>query len=137
MSSAPLDGSRVYDPTTSNRGYWSSDRDRTWARTKPLDALAFDPNDASGQHAIGVSREAVWESLDGGATWTRKADLPQPVVANRGLMSNVVWSRQDPRAVFLNGTHAMVFRSEEGSATWTQVLSGGRLPPQVADDVAG
>ncbi len=74
--------------------------------------------------------EFIKESRDGGRTWTERSRTPGFVAWDRGVPTDIEWSRTDPSTVFLAGPYATVYKSTDGGATWTQILSSDRLPRQ-------
>jgi photosystem II stability/assembly factor-like uncharacterized protein len=42
--------------------------------------------------------------------------------------SDIGISHQDPRIMYLSGSHGSVYRSTDGGASWSKVLSGSSLP---------
>jgi hypothetical protein len=121
--------------------YLSRDGALTFARpttpTQHSGIMRFDPNDAAGLRVVGLSQSGTQlvESLDGGNTWRQIAALPADTQNNgdpsrpTGVRpSDIEISRQDPRVMYLSGSHASVYRTRDGGLTWTKVLSTDRLP---------
>ena len=42
--------------------------------------------------------------------------------------SDIEISHQNPRIMYLSGSHGSVYRTNDGGASWTKVLSGSSLP---------
>jgi photosystem II stability/assembly factor-like uncharacterized protein len=97
----------------------------------------FDPFDPAGLRVVGLSQSGthVVESLDAGRTWRIIGALPAEMLNNgdpsrpTGVRpSDIALSHQDPRVMYLSGSHGSVYRSGDGGATWVKVLSGAALP---------
>ena len=130
MKAAPRNGNRVYVTASSNRSYWSDDGGRTFHNATRMTTFAFDPQDATGLHMLGCNGASIMESRDGGATWTVKSPTPGFVAFERGVPTDIEWSRTNPNTVFLSANSATLYKSMDAGATWTQILSADRLPPQ-------
>ncbi len=99
--------------------------------------MRFDPTDPTGLRIVGLSQSGtqVVESRDGGNTWRQIGTLPADT-ANNGAPSrptgvrpsDIEISRQNARIIYLSGSHGSVYRTADGGATWTKVLSGTNLP---------
>ncbi len=99
--------------------------------------MRFDPTDPSGLRIVGLSQTGtqVVESLDGGNTWRPVGALPADT-ANNGdpsrptgvRPSDLEISRQNARIMYLSGSHGSVYRTADGGATWTKILSSDTLP---------
>ena len=99
--------------------------------------MRFDPTDATGLRVVGLSETGtqVVESRDGGNSWRQVGTLPADT-ANNGdpsrptgvRPSDLEISGQNPRIMYLSGSHGSVYRTADGGATWTKVLSGTNLP---------
>jgi photosystem II stability/assembly factor-like uncharacterized protein len=99
--------------------------------------MQFDPSDPAGTRIIGLSQGGthVVESRDGGHRWRELGPLPAEMLNNgtpaqpTGVRpSDIEISHQDPRIMYLSGSHGSVYRSGDGGASWTRVLSGDNLP---------
>lgn len=86
---------------------------------------------------MGLSQSGtqVVESRDGGNTWRQIGTLPAETLNNgdpsrpTGVRpSDIEISRQNARIMYLSGSHGSVYRTADGGATWTKVLSGTNLP---------
>ena len=110
---------------------------RPSAPTSHSGIMQFDPNDAEGLRIVGLSQTGthVVESRDGGNTWRQIGPLPAEML-NNGNPANPVGvrpsdieiSHQDPRVIYLSGSSGSVYRSTDGGASWTKLLSGSGLP---------
>lgn len=110
---------------------------RSATPTSQTGIMQFDPTDPQGARIVGLSQSgtAVVESLDGGNTWRELGSLPSEMLNNgnparpTGIRpSDIEISRQDPRIMYLSGSHGSVYRSGDGGASWSKVLSGSNLP---------
>lgn len=128
LDAAPLNASRVYATAASNQSYLSEDGGQTFRRAPRMAAFAFNPSDPRGLHLLGLRGEFIEESLDGGVTWRQKGRTPDFGDPRRGLPTHFAWSHQDANTVFLAGNQASVYRSGDGGATWTMILSPETLP---------
>lgn len=121
--------------------YISSDGASSFTRpaspTSQAGIMQFDPTDPTGMRIVGLSQSGtqVVESLDGGNSWRAIGSLPADTLNNgdpsrpTGVRpSNIAISHQDPRVMYLSGSHGSVYRSADGGATWRKVLSGSSLP---------
>ncbi|MBM3778107.1 MAG: hypothetical protein FJW23_07690 [Acidimicrobiia bacterium] len=110
---------------------------RPSAPTSQAGIMTFDPTDPAGLRLVGLSQTGTQlvESLDGGSTWRAIGTLP-PDTLNNGdpsrptgvRPSDVAISHQNHRIMYLAGSHASVYRTTDGGATWTKVLSADMLP---------
>jgi hypothetical protein len=94
-----------------------------------LTSAAFDPSDSSRKKLWATSRSTtvglaahVFQSLDGGATWT-----PKPG-SGSGLLPDVPANAvkvdpNDPRTIYL-GTEIGLYRSQDAGATWGRYGTG-------------
>lgn len=128
LDAAPQNASRVYVTASSNNSYWSADGGETFTKARRMAAFAFDPHDAAGLHMLACNGEFIQESRDGGMSWATKSRTPGFVAVDKGLPTHFAWSKTDPNVVYVAGPYASVFKSVDGGATWTQVLSAGKLP---------
>lgn len=128
LDMAPRNPQRVFVTASSSRSYWSADGGVTFHATERAAAVAFDPHDPAGLHLLACMGDAIKESRDGGRTWTTIAKTPGFVSIQKGVPTRIAWSLKSPRTVFLAGPYASVHRSTDGGVTWTQILSGDRLP---------
>lgn len=118
---------RVYGyDVTNDRLLVSRDRGRTWSelsRPGPIADLAVDPSDAA--HLIAAAQSqlgpALFESLDGGASW-------KPVASLTGLLA---WPDQDRLYVVSPGGE--VFAMPEGRRLELRGKTGGEPAALIAD----
>ena len=99
--------------------------------------MQFDPTDPAGVRIVGLSQSGthVVESRDAGNTWRQIGPLPAEMLNNGNPASptgvrpsDIEISHQDPRVMYLSGSNGSVYRSSDGAATWSKVLSGNNLP---------
>ena len=127
MEISPNSPSRLYVTASSNTSYWSSDGGQTFHRAQRIPAFAFDPHDPTGLHMLACTKEFIKESIDGGQSWTVKAQPPGFVAFGTGAPTALVWSKTNPQTVFCAGPYALVFKSIDGGSSWDQILSTDRL----------
>lgn len=138
---SPRDPSRLAVAVADTSYFLSRDGGASFARpTSPSNQqgiMRFDPNDATGRRIVSLSQSGtlVVESLDGGNTWRTLGPLPADTLNNgdpsrpTGVRpSDIEISRQNPRIMYLSGSNASVYRTSDGGATWTKVLSTSTLP---------
>ena len=110
---------------------------RPAAPTSQSGIMQFDPNDPTGARIVGLSQTgtSIVESLDGGNSWREIGRLPAEMLNNgnparpTGVRpSDIEISRQDPRIMYFSGSSGSVYRSRDGGASWSKVLSGSSLP---------
>ena len=138
---SPRDPSRLIVSVGDTSYYLSSDGAATFARpaapTSQTGIMQFDPTDAAGKRIVGLSQSGtqIVESLDAGNTWRAIGTLPIEMQNNgdpsrpTGIRpSDIAISHQNPRVVYLSGSHGSVYRTGDGGVTWRKVLSGTSLP---------
>ena len=141
MDLSPRNPARLIVSVADTSYYLSSDGASSFSRpaspTSQAGIMQFDPNDATGRRIVGLSQSGtqVVESLDGGQSWRAIGNLPAETLNNgdpsrpTGVRpSDIAISHQDPRVMYLSGSHGSVYRSGDGGATWRKVLSGSSLP---------
>jgi photosystem II stability/assembly factor-like uncharacterized protein len=95
----------------------------------------FDPTDAKGMRIVGLSQAGaqVVESRDGGNTWRQIGTIPADMLNDGDILpagrrvSHLEISHQDSRIMYLSGPGS-VYRSRDGGASWSKILSRTRLP---------
>ncbi len=138
---SPRDPARRIVSVSDTSYFLSRDGAATFARpTAPSSQqgiMRFDPTDATGMRIVSLSQSGtqIVESRDGGNTWRQVGSLPAETRDNgdpsrpTGVRpSDIEISRQDARVMYLSGSHGSVYRTSDGGATWTKVLSGANLP---------
>ncbi len=141
MDLSPRDPQRLIVSVSDTSYYLSQDGagrfSRPTAPTSQSGIMRFDPNDPAGARIVGLSQSGrfVVESLDGGNAWREIGALPAEMLDNgdpsrpTGVRpSDLEISRQDPRIMYLSGSSGSVYRSADGGASWSKVLSGSHLP---------
>ncbi len=141
MDLSPRSPARLIVSVADTSYYLSPDGAATFTRpsapTSQAGIMQFDPTDATGLRIVGLSQSGtqVVESLDGGSSWRAIGALPADTLDNgdpsrpTGVRpSDIALSRQDPRVMYLSGSHGSVYRTADGGATWRKVLSGASLP---------
>jgi ABC-2 type transport system ATP-binding protein len=69
---------------------------------------------------------SLWQSHDGGATWTPLGgSLPKEVdgQANGVRISNIVWDPNNANMVYASGNKGLVWKSTDGGKTWTTLAT--------------
>jgi photosystem II stability/assembly factor-like uncharacterized protein len=141
MDLSARDPQRLIVSVADTSYYLSSDGATTFSRpaspTSQAGIMQFDPTDPTGKRIVGLSQSgtSIVESLDGGQSWRAIGTLPADTLNNgdparpTGVRpSDIEISRQDPRVMYLSGSHGSVYRTGDGGATWRKVLSGSSLP---------
>ena len=141
MDVSPRDPRRLIIPISDTSYFLSEDGaghfSRSLAPTSQAGIMQFDPNDSTGARIVGLSQTgaSVVESLDGGNSWRVLGALPAEMLNNgdpsrpTGVRpSDIEISRQSPRIMYLSGSSGSVYRTGDGGATWSKVLSGTNLP---------
>ena len=112
----------------------------TAQKTKYMDMVAYDPNDATGSHLFGYTTVIVgpqtdpanlslWESNDAGATWHPYSRLPAEITdifTNRP--SKIVWDSKTPTTIYMSAGGGLVWKSTDTAKTWTKLLDYTMLP---------
>ncbi|HEY0715076.1 MAG TPA: hypothetical protein VGF45_20510, partial [Polyangia bacterium] len=123
------DGKRIFScglgPVRGGPCSRSEDGGATFAPSEGLWAVALDPHDATARRMIGYRRAggtptipipaAILHTVDGGMSWTVKANLP---TAEPGALK---WDPNIPGRIYLTGDAGAVYRSNDSGATWTQL----------------
>ncbi|MBI4886685.1 MAG: hypothetical protein HY824_06305 [Acidobacteria bacterium] len=138
---SPRNPSRLIVSVADTSYFLSANGAATFARpaapTSQAGIMQFDPADATGLRVVGLSQSGtqIVESLDGGNSWRTVGTLPAETRSNgdpsrpTGVRpSDIALSHQNPRVMYLSGSHGSVYRTSDGGATWRKVLSGADLP---------
>jgi photosystem II stability/assembly factor-like uncharacterized protein len=114
------------------KSFYSKNGGVTFTETEyNIGVARYNPHDPTGNHLLGYAptvREKIFESLDGGATWTIKGEPPEEVINTNYTISNFVWDPQDENIVYMTGKQANIWRSEDGGQTWENILNYDKLP---------
>ncbi len=90
----------------------------------------YDPHDKNGMRLIGINIHAqpndLFESLDGGKTWSVVGKLPRGVT-NDHRVSNIVFDPVDNGVIYINADQARVWKSNDKGNTWEMLLSLDKL----------
>ena len=124
--------------STQPKGFASTDFGQTWTASTYMNYVAYDPFDASGNHAIGFSSQVppdaaghLFETNDAGRTWHAYGSLPAEITNmndHKTLISNIQWDGKAPNTIYMSGASALVWRSTDSGKTWTNLLSLSKLP---------
>lgn len=141
MDLSPHDPRRLIVSVGDTSYYVSSNGADSFARstspTSQAGIMQFDPTDATGRRIVGLSQSGtqIVESVDGGHAWRPIGLLPadtrnngDPARPTGVRPSDIEISHQDPRVMYLSGSHGSVYRTSDSGATWRRVLSAGNLP---------
>ena len=141
MDLSPGNPARLIVSVADTSYYLSADGASSFARpaspTSQAGIMQFDPGDASGMRVVGLSQSGtqIVESLDVGNSWRAIGNLPAETLNNgdparpTGVRpSDIAIGHQDPRVMYLSGSHGSVYRTGDGGATWRKVLSASALP---------
>lgn len=90
----------------------------------------FDPHDRTGLHAVGYApyeqSPGLFESRDGGVTWTRLANTPAEVnhESNFGVrVTEIVWHPTDPNILYMSGSGGYAWKSLDGGRNWRTIFT--------------
>jgi hypothetical protein len=120
------------------RSLWDEPSRQEWfggGYDKPgIHSICVDPRDAN-RVLIGVSCGGVWETLDGGATWTcrakgMRAEYMPPERAFDAVIQDphrMVQCASSPDSLWV-AHHNGVFKSSDGAANWVEIED---VPPSV------
>jgi photosystem II stability/assembly factor-like uncharacterized protein len=136
---------------TSEEIYLTTDGGHTWARVwrgespwnayhrADIDGFAFADSDIG----LAFGGATILRTTDGGRTWVR---IPGPLLESRDYEPNPIVDIvfMDNRRGWLLKYIGSIFKTDDGGATWTKVLSGAKfapltgtgLPPEVCMDAA-
>lgn len=115
-----------------NRSYYTTDGGATVKVANQYMYVArYSPFDASGNTMLGYApfangSTALWQSQDGGATWSMlSGSLPKEVdgQANGVRISNIVWGSQNASIVYASGNKGLVWKSTDGGKNWTTLTT--------------
>jgi len=105
-----------------------------------IESLAEHPTDPKILYA--GCKSGVYKSIDGGRTWAWLREGFPPVLdhAYSAMVSKVALDPQNPETVYAaigqpreeRGGQGALYRSEDGGATWRQVVKAGQLPADLA-----
>jgi len=141
MDLSPADPRRLIISISDTSYFLSQDGAAGFTRpttpTSQTGIMKFDPSDPTGARIVGLSQSgtSVVESLDGGNSWQVLGAVPAEMLNNgdpsrpTGVRpSDIEISRQDPRIMYLSGSSGSVYRSGNGGASWSRILSASNLP---------
>lgn len=112
--------------------YYSLDGGKSFNQVRTtVNLFRYDPHDTQGLRLLGLniftSSRSLFESLDGGKTWTAYGSLPKEV-SNDLRVSNIVWDPSNANTVYLNGDQANIWKSTDKGRTWVNILNLEKLP---------
>lgn len=107
--------------------YYSTDTAHSFTKTNAqVNLFNFDPHDPRGLRLLGLNVYAaprtIFESLDGGKTWSSYSQLPKEATSETRV-SNIVWDPTNKDVVYMNGDEGRVWKSVDGGKTWESILS--------------
>ena len=136
---SPTKFDHVYTPLQTTSGppeaYYSVDGNAFQKSNSNVYALIgrYDPYDASGMRMLGYAPyndpPALYESKDGGKSWTQYAELPKEVTAKKRdefgsiSISEIVWHPTDKNIVYMTGSAGTAWKSTDGGKTWKSILT--------------
>lgn len=134
---APQKFTHVYAPTQSTnsspKAYYSLDGTTFKQAGKYMLMARYDPNDPSGLRMLGYSpydSPALYESLDGGATWGKYANLPGEVTNTDKFgvrISELVWAPGNKNILYMSGSGGFVWKSTDAGKTWATILTLNKI----------
>ncbi len=106
--------------------YYSTDGETLKEPDSPVNFARYDPKDETGMKLIGFNLYAkpddIYESKDGGETWTSVGKLPQEIT-NDHRASNIVFDPVNKDTIYINSDMARVWKSTNKGGTWELLLS--------------
>ena len=117
-----------------------------WGFNVPIQNIIFDPNNSLRMLAFGGSHRdwstgkstakmgSVWESTNGGESWTQKAVIADGGAGVGGDVMTAEFASGSSTIVYAATRNSGVYRSNDGGATWTAKNSG--LPTTTTDFIA-
>jgi hypothetical protein len=113
---------------------WYTLDGQTWRKSSRYVYVArYSPHDAAGLTLFGYDpfagspsdpQQGILRSVDGGASWTRIAALPEGVdnESSGVRLSNFAFHPTDANIIYASGSGARVWRSTDAGVTWTTLL---------------
>ncbi|HEY1074410.1 MAG TPA: sialidase family protein [Patescibacteria group bacterium] len=121
-------------------GYVTSDGGTTWKKTKYLDLVSYDPHDPTAMHMVGYTTVVVgpgsqalhmWESKDGGVTWSKLGTLPKEITDATNTPyrpTQIEWHPTDKNTFYMTGGGGHIWKTTDLARTWSTLLSVEKLP---------
>lgn len=117
--------------TGAQKSFATIDGGNTWKESSTyIFAADFDSNDQSGNRLLGyapyANKPGIYESKDGGLTWTYLSALPSEVdgKSNFGVrISSFAWSETEKETVYMSGSGGYVWKSTDNGKSWKTVLT--------------
>ncbi len=118
------------------KGFFSTDFGKTWTASNPMEFVAYDPYDTTGNHALafGVANGTtpqLYETTNAGKTWKASVKMPVEITDagdHKTLLSSIQWDPKDKNTLYLSGAGAGVWKSTDNGTTWKTLLSLATLP---------
>lgn len=135
-------------PGSKPKSFATKDGGLTWKDSNIyVFAASYDPNDQKGERMLGYApyenTPGIYQSLDGGLTWSTYSSLPTEVDGKDQLgvrISSFAWGQSDKNTVYMDASGAMVWKSTDNGKTWKTVMNlntvGGKNKNKDGKDVS-
>ncbi len=118
------------------RSYYTTDGAQTFKKAGfPMDIVAYDPGDTSGNTLFGYSWQSggktMYKSSNAGATWQPTGTLPAEITKVQDpklRISKIVIDPKNSKNIYMAGSSAYVWKSTDSGQTWKATLSIDRIP---------
>ena len=123
IATSTMSGPQVSFVTSNGGATWT-------AQNRYIFTARFDPHDRTGQRAFGYVSHSpdagLYESRDGGFTWTRFANTPSEVnhESNFGVrITEIVWHPVEPNTMYMAASGGYAWKSVDGGRNWRTIFT--------------
>lgn len=132
---SPVDGNNAFvtTMTTSSqpKSFATIDGGQTWIQSNEyIFSANFDTNDPTGHRMLGYvpysSKPGLYESVDGGVIGLASRHLKEVDSQNNfgvRVAASFAWSKGDKNVVYMTGSGAYVWRSDDKGKSWKTVMN--------------